>query len=158
MARSKKAVAVVIAVYAAALAMFRGECWPFSVFPMFSSGPRPWVHAVVRECAEPTPELSDGWLTREELPCAPLPLDSLGLQQNDLSSLVRNVVRGDVSEERIAAYFASFAHHNPWVVYQAAGSLDEHGDPSLHFRMVSVVPTTPDPTTSSYAGASRRHP
>lgn len=142
MERSKKAVVAVTAIYALSLASFRGEFWPFSIFPMFSRGGRPWIHAVVRECSHVAPRTTDRWLEQDDLPCAPLPIESAGFDQNDLSVLVQNVVEGYVSGDRIASYFASSAHHNTWAVYQASGSLDQHGDPFVRYRLVSVVPGT----------------
>lgn len=140
MNRSQKAVVVGVTIYATTIAAFRGEFWPFSTFPMFSRAGRPWTHATVRECADASAARADQWVVQEQLPCAPLALDSIGLHQNDLSALVRDVAEGAVSQDRIPEFFAGSSHEREWAVYLATGSIDERGDPSVRYRLVAIVP------------------
>ena len=56
-----------------------GEFWPFSIYPMFSQGGRPWVRSLVREVTDASdPQL---WRPRivDELPGAPYVMDTRGI-------------------------------------------------------------------------------
>ena len=66
-----------------------GEFWPFSIFPMFSQGGKPWIPSHVREVEV----VEDGqqWLpvsNVEALPGIPYALDDAGINQNDMANFL----------------------------------------------------------------------
>ena len=65
-----------------------GEFWPYSIYPMFSQGGKPWVRSLIRDVsADPDAGL---WrvATAEALPGQPFALAAAGASQNDLSDFL----------------------------------------------------------------------
>lgn len=76
-------------VYALLVATHLGEFWPFSIYPMFSQGGKPWSRALVRDVsALPVDAVWDGVTAFADLPGAPYPLQPTGINQNDIANFV----------------------------------------------------------------------
>ncbi len=76
-----------------------GEFWPFSIYPMFSQGGKPWSRAVVRDVSN-----DDGFswsnVTSVDLPGEPYPLLAHGVDPIDLSNFVSKSRRWDDARVR----------------------------------------------------------
>jgi hypothetical protein len=85
--RAVHALAVVFVVYGLLVATHLGEFWPFSIYPMFSQGGRPWSRAVVRVVPEDVPT---NWATAgaETLPGRPYALAEHGVNALDLAGFL----------------------------------------------------------------------
>jgi hypothetical protein len=120
-----------------------GEFWPFSRFGMFSNPARPWLRATLREL--PTEQI--GQPLREvgvkELPGQRFALGSLGIDQNDLSEMLRNMKEPlDATQlALIARYFKDVRDRN-LVLYAVSGKL-RSADRSLRVRYRPLALITP---------------
>lgn len=98
--RFKRVTIGLIAVYLLLALTHGGEFWPFSRFVMFARAAKPWLRGTLRELpaeqlAQPLPEVGE-----RELPGKPFPLVALGIDQNDLSELIRNM-KGPLDEPEL---------------------------------------------------------
>ena len=77
-----------LVVYALLVSTHLGEFWPFSIYPMFSQGGRPWVRSVVREV--PGRPSATRWepTSQQSLPGLPFRLEEAGINQNDIANFV----------------------------------------------------------------------
>lgn len=81
----------VFIVYAVLVATNRGEFWPFSIYPMFSSAEQPWIQAVVRDVpADPAGKMP--WIPVEmsQLPGDVVVLDERRVPANDVAALFQH--------------------------------------------------------------------
>ena len=110
-----------------------GEFWPFSIYPMFSQGGKPWSRSVVRdvtdvEAAPFTAADSLLWSSRSysRLPGEPFPLLENGVDANDLSNFLSKTRRWD--DERASRLYGMFAPHTAdgrrLLVMQVTGRID----------------------------------
>lgn len=72
--------------HAALVATHRGEFWPFSIYPMFSTGAADWQKVVVREVSSDARDVMASNLGA--LPGRSFPLEDQDLSEHDLSNLV----------------------------------------------------------------------
>ena len=85
--RTAAVLIAVLAVYAGLVLTHRGEYWPFSVFPMFSTFRQTWSTPVVREI--PGTAGADVWRATglDLLPGTVFSLDTYGVNLHELRSL-----------------------------------------------------------------------
>ena len=103
-------------VYGVLVGTNEGEFWPFSIYPMFSQGGKPWSRSVVRDVtAAEAPLLarndSLAWRGRgySRLPGEPFPLLEHGVSANDLSNFLSKTRHWD--DERASSLYKMFAPH-----------------------------------------------
>jgi hypothetical protein len=120
-----------------------GEFWPFSRFAMFANPARPWLRATLRELpaeqiVKPLREVGV-----KELPGQPFALASLGIDQNDLSEMLRDMKAPLQASQLalIARYFKDVRDRN-LVLYTVRGSL-RSADRSLRVRYRPLALITP---------------
>jgi len=89
--KSRRILIAVFLIYAALVASNRGEFWPFSIYPMFSSADRPWVRAIVRN-VEVMPSDSVHWTPVDvpDLPGDPFVLDDHNVLANDVAAFLNS--------------------------------------------------------------------
>lgn len=118
-----------------------GEFWPYSIFPMFSTGGRPWENSLVRAVPGPdTPNLFDT-VKVEDLPGEIVPLEEVGVPQRDFAKLLKEERAWDgagIEKLRTALKPALEAH--PWVmVVRVHGPLPEDGEVITEARPFVLV-------------------
>jgi tetrahydromethanopterin S-methyltransferase subunit F len=120
-----------------------GEFWPFSRFGMFATPARPWLRATLRELSaeqivQPLREVGV-----KELAGQPFALGSLGIDQNDLSEMLRKLKEPLEGPQLalIARYFKDVRDRN-LVLYTVRGSL-RSADRSLRVRYRPLALITP---------------
>jgi hypothetical protein len=100
-------------VYAATVAPYEGEFWPFSIFPMFSRAGKTWTRAMVLDVsalqADHNGELP-GWgpWTMDSLPGKPISTRAAKVSTNDLSKYIQRTKEWtDERREGLRTLFAS---------------------------------------------------
>ena len=102
-----------------------GEFWPFSIYPMFSQGGRPWVRSHVREVTD----ASDLQLWRprivDELPGAPYVMDTRGIDQNDIANFISKSRSWDARRVAgIRSVFEEDLKTQTLMIYRVDGSIE----------------------------------
>lgn len=126
--RALRALFALTALGVVLLATHKGEFWPFSVYPMFSSAGSAWDRVLVRRVALPLPR--DPWqdVGVAELPGVPVALEPLGVEQNALTELVKQTERWDTPRlEALRALLAPVAGDRPLMLFRIHGDIDETG-------------------------------
>ncbi len=128
-----------------------GEFWPFSRFPMFSNARKPWLRATLRELRAEELDLPLREVGQRELPGAAFALGSLGIDQNDLSEVLRQ--QGDTLEAQeidlLQQYFPDLGART-LVLYRVRGRLRDDLSPKIRYRPFAllrgeqVVPLAPE--------------
>jgi hypothetical protein len=135
-----------IAAYLLLIYTHHGDFWPFSKFPMFSRSGKPWTVAFVREVssadlAKPLLEVSE-----QELPGQQFLLHSSHMNQDDLSAVIRPMLKGMTAEHaaQLASYFQQQRATRNLVLYAARGARAE-GTVLVSFRPLAIL--TPEGVT-----------
>lgn len=117
-----------------------GEFWPFSRFPMFSNAQKPWLRATLRELRAEDLALPLREVGQRDLPGVAFALGSLGIDQNDLSELLRP--QGDTLDAQEGAllqqYFPDIGART-LVLYRVRGRLREDGTPRIRYRPFALL-------------------
>ncbi len=121
-----------------------GEFWPFSIYPMFSQGGKPWVRSLVRDVpAADDPAL---WRTRsfDDLPGQPYALDDVGVLQNDIANFISKSRTWNA--RRIAAIRKVFGDElalKNLLIFRAEGKI---GDDTVNVSFTPFLLLAPDST------------
>ena len=141
--RARRLLGGVFLCFALLVGAHQGEFWPFSIFQMFSSAGQPWTRAIVRDVTEvPVPPLAPVPLA--DLPGEPVPLQAVGLNQNDLSQYIARTESWDrASQDGLRALLGATAHTRSLLIYRVEGRL---GEPSVVVEAVPLLLFAPDTT------------
>lgn len=123
--RAWRASAVLLCVYAALVATHEGEFWPFSIYPMFSEGGKPWVRTVVYE-VEPRAVAGMSWQPqpRESLPGVPFAAREHGIEVIDLAKYISMTQGWDAARvEGLRRMLGEAARGRTLVFHRVAGRL-----------------------------------
>ncbi len=87
--RALRLLGAIFIIYGTLVATHKGEFWPFSIFPMFSTAGQPWVRSIVHELPPDLPDEAIWESARpEDLPGEVFALAPNGIFQNDLANYV----------------------------------------------------------------------
>lgn len=125
--RARVVLLAVLLTHAALVSTHRGEFWPFSIYPMFSRGGRPWSRSLVLDVTESAGEVSWSAVTElDALPGQVLPLRAHGVPQNDLAALL--TASTDWSDARLRTLrrlLGASAETRRLLIVRADGRLDD---------------------------------
>lgn len=123
----KKGIALltgILIVYAALVATHRGEFWPFSIYPMFSQGGRPWVHVLVRKLPPGAVDISWNIKSRKNLPGNTFGLSKVKFDQTDLAAYLNKRKQWNNRQiKNLRAYFQSKLDKNSFLIFKARGRI-----------------------------------
>lgn len=157
----------VLIVCAVLLVTHRGEFWPASIYPMFSSADRSWSRALVVEVTPGLPE-DKVWRTTQldRLPGPVLPLNTIGVSQNALSAFVAQPRPwGDTRRQLLRRMFSGVpTPERHLLVYRVRGALNKTGRPVVTCFPVALLTTDslitalhrPTPNQRSASDGSQR--
>ncbi len=132
-----------------------GEYWPFSIYPMFSQGGKPWVRSHVRVVADS--DRTDAlWRTvaLDSLPGEPYPLRNVGVNQNDVSNFISKSETWN--ERRVSAMrklFAADLTDKNLLILRVDGKIGDDERVSVAYSPFLLL--TPD---STYFNPHRQYP
>lgn len=87
-----------LSAYGALVGTNEGEFWPFSIYPMFSQGGKPWSRAIVVEVEDDV--IAWDTLSANDLPGEPFGLLEHGIDPIDLSNFVSKTRTWDAERVR----------------------------------------------------------
>lgn len=146
----KKPVRILFAtllVYGVLVATHLGEFWPFSIYPMFSQAGNPWSRAIVHEINPGETDINWEKQLQEELQGTVFPLDSIGLNTNDLANLLSK--NTDWSERRIRSirhYFGDYLKDKSYIIYRVQGKYEGEDDQTVVIEFTPYFYLMPDTT------------
>jgi len=139
--RFKQLLGGVIAAWFLLIYTHGGEFWPFSKFPMFARSGRPWSTALVRELS--ADELAQPLLEVEEqaLPGQPFALGRQHINQDDLTSVIRPMLKGVTPEhtELLARYFQKQRATRHLVLYVVRGAKAPKKTIQIRFQPLAII-------------------
>ncbi|ACY49615.1 HTTM domain-containing protein [Rhodothermus marinus] len=140
--RARRALAVVLVLYAALVGTHAGEFWPMSVFPMFSRAGQPWTRAVVRALEATEPVRWDTLQAPATLPGRPFPLNTTALDPVDLINFVTHPEPWDARRRQtLQQLFGPELEGRRLLVLQVQGAPSAEG---VQLRYVPILVLTAD--------------
>jgi hypothetical protein len=117
-----------------------GEFWPFSRFPMFANARKPWLRATLRELRAEDLDTPLSEVGERDVPGLRFPLAELGIDQNDLSEVVKRA--GDTLEPEDLALFAQYfpdVGARTLILYGVRGRLRSDSTVRVRYRPVAML-------------------
>lgn len=144
--KGKRILFATLLVYALLVATHRGEFWPFSIYPMFSSAGQPWTRALVREIP---PVTAVDWNDKQktELPGRVFAMDRVGINQNDLANFISK--NEEWSADQIAGlrkYFDDKLEQHNLMIYKVRGVLTGRDEDSVRVTYIPFILLRSDTT------------
>jgi hypothetical protein len=137
----------ILVVYAALVATHQGEFWPFSIYPMFSGGGKPWTHALVRKMSVDPEDISWNNIINDNLPGKAFALDSIRINQSDLSAYLENNKPWHGSKIKgLRAYFKPKLDQNSFVLFEVHGQIANSGQNSVAVTYIPLILIREDTT------------
>jgi len=137
----------VLTLYALLVASHEGEFWPFSIYPMFSQSGNEWSKSLVAEIENERMVIDWKPRTISDLHGDVLPLNRIGLNQNDLAEILTRTERwSDARIAHVRQFFGDLLQEQAFVVYMARPELKGKGRGNLHVAYTPWLYFYPDST------------
>ena len=121
----------VLLIYGVLVATHRGEFWPFSIYPMFSSAGGTWTRVVVRDVTgDSLDSFPQRAMSLQHLPGRPVPLDEVGVpaSQNDLAVFMEEGEGWSAARREVLhSFFLGHASNRHLLLYRVTGRLGDYG-------------------------------
>ena len=144
--KHKKIVLVVFLISALLLATHKGEFWPFSIFPMFSTAGQPWSRALVEEVRDTT--RSDLWEVKplQSIENRVLSLDKYGVYEIDFANYMNKTQNWDQNKINGLRSTLQINNHpdKMWMATKVTGKLSSSD--SITVQTVPLILFTADTT------------
>ncbi|MFW6347236.1 MAG: hypothetical protein ACOC2C_01330 [Cyclonatronaceae bacterium] len=161
--RAMKIIFIVFIINGLLVASHEGEFWPFSIYPMFSQGAKPWTRAAVRDITEDVREAQQTaeagfWESTSfrEMPGQPYALQNEGIDTIDFSNFVSKTENWtDGRREALRTMFGDRVlqeEQRVLLIMKVSGNIDENDDITIQAVPLFMIdgegsianPTLPD--------------